>query len=80
MVWAIARFDAAASSNRLTDSLFRIGYNAIAADRSKSRHGVTCDESGLQPGRPSSGFSILPFAEIYTVIDLVSIDAGGAPT
>ena len=31
-----------------------------------------------KPVARAAAYSILPFAEIYTVIDLVSIDAGGA--
>jgi hypothetical protein len=44
--------------------------------QAKSRRGVTCGEfPGDLVARP--GFPILPFAEIYTVIVLVSIDPEG---
>jgi hypothetical protein len=52
----------------------------MAENHSKSRHGVTQSEGGQQANRGRRSLPILPFAEIYTVIDLVSIDAGGAPT
>jgi hypothetical protein len=51
--------------NRLTDSLFRVDRGDATEDRVP------------QALRPRHGLSILPFAEIYTVIDLVSIDAEG---
>ena len=48
----------------------------MAADRPKSRHALHAANAPDGPRRRPS-FSILPFAEIYTVIDFVSLDSEG---
>ena len=45
----------------------------MAAKRPQSRHSLTCGENCRQVALSRRGLPILPFAEIYTVIDLVSM-------
>src|SRR5258705_13317718 len=76
----LARCCAAASLNCLTDSLFRDGCIAKAAQRPQSRHSVTSGENYRQAALPRRSLPILPFAEIYTVIDLVLLPLAADPT